>query len=77
MTYRHENTDTSELVAHLKELTTALTAVHGDLYWLAMQTPKAQEDPDQSTHTWSGEDAANRSATTSGYRSGSFLCAPR
>jgi hypothetical protein len=45
MTYRHENTDTSELVAHLKELTTALTAVHGDLYWLAMQTPKAQEDP--------------------------------
>lgn len=45
MTYRHENTDSSELVTHLKELTTALTAVHGDLYWLAMQAPKAQEDP--------------------------------
>ena len=45
MTYRHENTDTSEVVNHLKELTTALTAVHGDLYWLAMQAPKTQEDP--------------------------------
>ena len=45
MTYRHENIDAGELVTHLKELTTALTAVHGDLYWLAMQTPKAQEDP--------------------------------
>jgi hypothetical protein len=33
------NTDFGELVNHLKDLTNALTAVHGDLYWLAMQTP--------------------------------------
>jgi hypothetical protein len=38
---RHLHTDTSELVNHLKELTTALNAVHGDLYWLAMQGPDA------------------------------------
>jgi hypothetical protein len=31
--------DKTELVAHLKDLTQALTAVHGDLYWLAMQAP--------------------------------------
>ncbi len=37
------NTDFGELVKHLKELTNALTAVHGDLYWLAMQTPDAKE----------------------------------
>jgi hypothetical protein len=29
--------DIAELVAHLKELTTELTAVHSELYWLAMQ----------------------------------------
>ena len=45
MTDRHANTDFNELVTHLKELTTALTAVHGDLYWLAMQTPNAQDKP--------------------------------
>ncbi len=38
---RHFRTDTNELVKHLKELTTALNAVHGDLYWLAMQSPDA------------------------------------
>jgi hypothetical protein len=38
---RHLHTDTSELVNHLKELTVALNAVHGDLYWLAMQAPDA------------------------------------
>jgi hypothetical protein len=38
---RHLRTDTTELVDHLKELTNALTAVHGDLYWLAMQSPDA------------------------------------
>jgi hypothetical protein len=38
---RHLNSDTTELVAHLKELTEALNAVHGDLYWLAMQSPDA------------------------------------
>ena len=38
---RHASTNHTELVAHLKELTAALTAVHNDLYWLAMQTPDA------------------------------------
>lgn len=38
---RRSSTDTAELVAHLKELTSALNAVHGDLYWLAMQSPDA------------------------------------
>ncbi len=33
--------DFNELVTHLKDLTNALNAVHGDLYWLAMQTPDA------------------------------------
>jgi len=37
------NTDFGELVKHLKDLTNALTAVHGDLYWLAMQTPDPKE----------------------------------
>ena len=37
---RHSN-DKTELVNHLKDLTNALNAVHGDLYWLAMQTPDA------------------------------------
>jgi len=38
---RRLQTDTSELVTHLKELTHALNAVHADLYWLAMQVPDA------------------------------------
>ncbi len=37
------NTDFGELVNHLKDLTNALTAVHSDLYWLAMQTPDREE----------------------------------
>src|ERR1700681_2855737 len=45
MTDRHLQTDSNELVTHLKELTTALTAVHGDLYWLAMQAPNAADKP--------------------------------
>jgi hypothetical protein len=45
MTDRHLHTDSKELVTHLKELTAALTAVHGDLYWLAMQTPSATDKP--------------------------------
>ena len=40
---RRLNTDTTELVTHLKELTDALNAVHGDLYWLAMQSPDAEK----------------------------------
>jgi hypothetical protein len=36
---RHFRTDTTELVTHLKQLTDALNAVHGDLYWLAMESP--------------------------------------
>lgn len=38
---RHLRTDSTELVNHLQELTNALNAVHGDLYWLAMQAPDA------------------------------------
>lgn len=30
-------TDINELVNHLRSLTNELTALHGDLYWLAMQ----------------------------------------
>ncbi|MGC2744547.1 MAG: hypothetical protein WA672_15330 [Candidatus Angelobacter sp.] len=42
---RRLHTDSTELVYHLKELTTALTAVHEDLYWLAMQAPNANDKP--------------------------------
>jgi hypothetical protein len=46
MTDSRLNTNSSEeLVSHLKELTTALTAVHEDLYWLAMQAPNANDKP--------------------------------
>lgn len=41
----HLHTDSTELVTHLKELTTALTAVHEYLYWLAMQAPDANDKP--------------------------------
>lgn len=34
--------DISELVTQLKELTTELTQVHNELYWLAMQTQDAR-----------------------------------
>jgi hypothetical protein len=34
--------DISELVNQLKELTTELTQVHNELYWLAMQTQDAR-----------------------------------
>lgn len=42
---RRLHTDSTELVSHLKELTIALTAVHEDLYWLAMQPPNANDKP--------------------------------
>ena len=45
MTDGHLHTDSTELVSHLKELTTALTAVHEDLYWLAMQAPNTNDMP--------------------------------
>lgn len=45
MTDGQTHTDSTELVTHLKELTTALTAVHEDLYWLAMQPPNANDKP--------------------------------
>lgn len=45
MTDSRSHTDSTELVSHLKELTTALTAVHEDLYWLAMQPPTANDKP--------------------------------
>jgi hypothetical protein len=34
---RRPDTDVNELVNHLKAITDELTALHGDLYWLAMQ----------------------------------------
>lgn len=45
MTDSHSNIDSTELVTHLKDLTVALTAVHEDLYWLAMQPPNANDKP--------------------------------
>ena len=39
-------TDVDELVNHLKNITDELTALHGDLYWLAMQ---AQGSPEKDT----------------------------
>lgn len=45
MTESRSHTDSTELVSHLKELTTALTAVHEDLYWLAMQPPNTNDKP--------------------------------
>lgn len=42
---RRLETNSTELVSHFKELTTALTAVHEDLYWLAMQPPNANDKP--------------------------------
>ncbi len=44
-TERQLRTDTNELVSHLKDLTTALNALHGDLYWMAMQSPESAEKP--------------------------------
>ncbi|HEY6305482.1 MAG TPA: hypothetical protein VI488_03365 [Candidatus Angelobacter sp.] len=35
---RRPDTDVNELVNHLKAITDELTALHGDLYWLAMQS---------------------------------------
>lgn len=35
---RYPYNDINKLVTHLKSLTEELTAVHGDLYWLAMQS---------------------------------------
>lgn len=40
---RHNRTENPELVDHLKDLTSALNAVHNDLYWLAMQAPDAEK----------------------------------
>ena len=45
MLERRLHTDCNELVSHLKDLTTALTAVHEDLYWLAMQPPNSNDKP--------------------------------
>jgi hypothetical protein len=36
--------DMNELVNHLKALTDELTAVHADLYWLAMQSEEIKAD---------------------------------
>jgi hypothetical protein len=45
MTDRQLRPDSNELVSHLKDLTNALNALHGDLYWLAMQAPESAEKP--------------------------------
>ena len=37
----HSEADVDGLVNHLKEMTTELTALHDDLYWLAMQAQDA------------------------------------
>jgi len=44
--YTH-STDVTELVGHLKTLTTELTALHGDLYWLAMQAQDLSKEESQ------------------------------
>jgi hypothetical protein len=44
-TESHLRTNSNELVSHLKDLTNALNALHGDLYWLAMQAPESSEKP--------------------------------
>jgi|SRR5215472_4341953 len=44
-TERHLQTDSNELVSHLKDLTNALNALHGDLYWMAMQAPESSDKP--------------------------------
>jgi hypothetical protein len=40
-TVPNQFTDVNELVNHLKSLTSELTALHADLYWLAMQVQDA------------------------------------
>lgn len=41
---RHPYNDINQLVNHLKSLTDELTAVHGDLYWLAMQAQEVSSE---------------------------------
>jgi hypothetical protein len=45
MTDRARYTDVNELVNHLKAITDELTALHGDLYWLAMQSQESSTQP--------------------------------
>ncbi len=40
---RNNLPENAQLVEHLKDLTSALNAVHNDLYWLAMQPPDAEK----------------------------------
>jgi hypothetical protein len=44
-TDRTRYTDVNELVNHLKAITEELTALHGDLYWLAMQSQDSETKP--------------------------------
>jgi hypothetical protein len=44
-TARARCTDVNELVNHLKAITDELTALHGDLYWLAMQAQDSSAKP--------------------------------
>ena len=43
-TVRRPYKDTNELINHLKDLTTELTDLHEDLYWMAMQA-QSSSDP--------------------------------
>lgn len=42
-TVRRPDKDINELINHLKALTTELTELHGDLYWMAMQAQNSSE----------------------------------
>ena len=41
---KHSDVDATGFADHLKTLTTELTALHGDLYWLAMQAHDSSQE---------------------------------
>lgn len=47
-TARRPHKDVNELINRLKEVTTELTELHGDLYWIAMQAQNTS-DPEKPT----------------------------
>jgi len=48
-TVRRPDKDINELINHLKSLTTELTELHGDLYWMAMQAQNSSDPPPPET----------------------------
>jgi hypothetical protein len=44
-TVGNQRTDINEVVNHIKSITSELTALHADLYWLAMQAQDASGQP--------------------------------